>query len=57
VIVSVKVPTLTEEGVTPEICGIGFSSVTPLLASTEDFEVSAASIVIVFGDGKAVGAV
>ena len=56
-IVSVNVPTFTDEGVTPETWGIGFSNVTPLLALTEDLEVSAASIVIVFGEGNAAGAV
>jgi hypothetical protein len=56
-IVSVNVPTFTEEGVTSEICGIGFNKVTPLLAVSDDLDVSAASIVIVFGEGKDAGAV
>jgi hypothetical protein len=56
-IVSVKVPTFTEAGVTPEIWGIGFSRATPLLALSEGLDVSTASIVMVFGDGNTAGAV
>jgi hypothetical protein len=35
---------------------MGFRRVTALLAFSDDFEVSAASIVIIFGDGSTAGA-
>ncbi|MGA6959099.1 MAG: hypothetical protein WBY38_06815, partial [Candidatus Acidiferrales bacterium] len=57
VMVKVNAPTFTELGVTLESCGTGFSSVTPLLAFTDDFDASVASMVIVFGDGSVTGAV
>jgi hypothetical protein len=56
VMVRANAPTFTAEGVTPEICGMGFRRVTALLAFSDDFEVSAASIVIIFGDGSTAGA-
>jgi hypothetical protein len=54
--VRANAPTFTAEGVTPEICGMGFRTVTPLLACSDDCEVSAASIVIILGDGSTAGA-
>jgi hypothetical protein len=54
--VRANAPTFTAEGVRPEICGMGFRRVTPLLACSDDSEVSAASIVIILGDGSTAGA-
>jgi hypothetical protein len=56
VIVNVNVPTFTCGGDIPVTTGMGFSSVTALLAFSDGFAVSAAAIVMVFGVGSSAGA-
>jgi hypothetical protein len=55
-IVNVKFPTFTCGGEIPVTTGMGFSSVTALLAVSDGFAVSAAVTVIVFGVGSTAGA-
>jgi hypothetical protein len=56
VIINVNVPTLTCGGDIPVTIGIGFSSVTALLAASDNFALCAAVTVMVFGVGSNAGA-
>ena len=56
VIVSENDPTFTCGGDIPVTIGMGFNSVTALLAFSDGFPASAAVIEIVFGAGSSAGA-